>query len=330
MSAISILKKKSLPVVDIHVNEFAALEDLDPEARPVKSKSGRNDHEVQRASTGGQREDPLSSRWIRDNVKVTQTRKGPQVMWTPWKNGSELSLIRDWFFPQHATKDPYSAPTEDLRKCAVHTVNRWEEGNKDLELPHSILATSNLTDATLHDTKPATERAQYISDQALQSIYAMAFCRFVNGFVDRDVSKSSLTALATTTIMTEEGTTAVSSSGESSMYALAAKIGLPLRFVDMRHQITHEKMPSIEELARLTEEALDWMYRRWWEVYAAFDSTEAWQQWGASELHRLRNSTVASGGKRDAEAKEDGEGAISDEQRFKKSCLVVEDVIEET
>lgn len=285
MSAISIIKRKNLPAVDVHLNEFAALENLDPEARPVKSKSGRNGLEAQISSTGLQREDPSSSRWIRDNVKVTQSRKGPQVVWTPWKNGSELSMIRDWFFPQHAMKDPYSAPTSDLRKRAVSAVNLWEEENRDLELPHSILATSSLTDATLHDTKPTTERAQHISDQALQSIYAMAFCRFVNGFVDRDVSKSSLTALTTTTV-TEQRTTASTSFGESSMYGLAAKIGLPLRFVEVRHQITHEKIPSIEELAELTQEALDWMYRRWWKIYAAFDSTEAWQEWGDAELNR--------------------------------------------
>lgn len=262
--------------MDAHVNEFAALEGLDPEARPVKTKSGRNGIEAQQLPTGIQWDDPLSSRWIRDNLKVTQTRKGPQVVWTPWKNGSELAMIRDWFFPQHATKDPYSPPTEDLRRRAVSTVNYWKERDKDLELPHSVLATSSLTDAALHDTKPVIERAQHISDQGLQSIYAMAFCRFVNGFVDRDVSKSSLTALATAIMTDEDGTTTSAFHGESSMYALASKIGLPLRFVEMRHQITHEKMPSIEELAELTEEALDWMYRRWWKVYAAFDQTEAW------------------------------------------------------
>jgi hypothetical protein len=319
MSAVSVLKRKTLPLVDVHVNEFAALEDLDPEARPVKTNSGRNRIGATQSTTGAQREDPLSSRWIRDNVKVTQTRKGSQVVWTPWKNGSELSMIRDWFFPQHATKDPYSAPTEDLRRRAVNTVNHWVEWNRDLELPHSVLATSSLTDAMLHNKTPSTERARHISDQALQSIYAMAFCRFVNGFVDRDVSKSSLTALATTTL-TEEGTPSTSH-GESSMYALAAKIGLPLRFVEMRHRITHEKMPSIKNLAELTEEALDWMYWRWWKAYAAFDSTDAWQDWREAELQRPQSDTTQYGAKKDAEAIDEG-GSMSDMQRLKQPRLV--------
>ena len=305
MSAISVLKKKSLPPPDAHINEFAALEGLDPEARPVKTKSGRNGDQTRQPPTVIHREDPLSSRWIRDNVKLTQTRKGPQVVWTPWKNGSELGMIRDWFYPQHANKDPYSPPTEDLRKQAINIVNRWEERNRDLELPHSILATSSLTDAMLHDTKPTVERAQHISDQALQSIYAMAFCRFVNGFVDRDVSKSSLTALATSTMTGEDGDSTGVSFGESSMYALAAKIGLPVRFVEMRHQITHEKIPSIEELAELTEEALEWMYRRWWKVYADFDSMEAWRVWSEAGSHESQIGVPVDDMRRDAEDLDD-------------------------
>lgn len=301
MSAISVLRKKSLPPPDAHINEFAALEDLEPEARPVKTKSASNGNEARQLPTVLHREDPLSSRWIRDNVKVTQTRRGPQVVWTPWKNGSELGMIRDWFFPQHANKDPYSPPTEDLRIQAISTVTHWKERNRDLDLPHSILATSSLTDAMLHDTKPVAERAQHISDQALESIYAMAFCRFVNGFVDRDVSKSSLTALATSTMTGEDGDLTGVSFGESSMYALAAKIGLPVRFVEIRHQITHEKIPPIEELAELTEEALEWMYRRWWKVYADFDSTEAWQEWTEAESHKEQNSVLVDHTMTDAE-----------------------------
>ena len=307
MSAISVLKKKPLPPPDANINEFAALEDLDPEARPVKTKSGSNGDQTRQPPTVIHREDPLSSRWIRDNVKLTQTRKGPQVVWTPWKNGSELGMIRDWFYPQHANKDPYSPPTEDLRKQAINIVNHWEERNRDLELPHSILATSSLTDAMLHDTKPAVERAQHISDQALQSIYAMAFCRFVNGFVDRDVSKSSLTALATSTMTGDDGDSTGVSFGESSMYALAAKIGLPERFVEMRHQITHEKIPSIEELAELTGDALEWMYRRWWKVYADFDSTEAWQDWREADPHKEQIGVPVDDTRRDA-ADVDDEG----------------------
>lgn len=301
MSAVSILKKKTSPTFDANVNEFAVLENLHPEARPIETRSRRVDAEDDLQSNGAGHEDSESARWVRDNIKVTQTRKGPKVTWTPWKNGSELALVREWFFPQYAIKDPYSPPAEDLRKAAINIVTWWETQNRDLELPHSILATASLSDATLHDTKPTAERVQHISDQALQSIYAMAFCRFVNGFVDRDVTRSSLTAMATTTITDEDGLTTPASRGESSMYALATKIGMPLRFVEMRHQITHESMPSIEELAGLAEEALEWIYQRWWKVNAPFDSTEAWNEWRETEEQRDSKTSPKDGVRKRAE-----------------------------
>ncbi len=285
MSAVSVLRKKStLP--DASVNEFAALGILDPEAWPPKTTSRRihTEDELQRDQADEEQAGSVS--WIRDNIRVARTQRGPKVTWTPWKNGSELSMIRDWIFPQCAVLDPYSSPVEDLRKEAVNVVSRWDEQNKDLELPHSILATASLTDAMLHDTQPTSERIKHISNQALQSIYAMAFCRFVNGFVDRDVAKASLTAMATTTIIDKDGLTTSTSRGESSMYALASKIGMPLHFVEMRHQITHETMPSIEELAKITEEALVWMYERWWKMNVSFDPTAAWTKWRTSEEQR--------------------------------------------
>ena len=285
MSAVSVLKNKSLPALDTSPNEFAALEGLNHDVRPAKSKYQKNDIETELLLTEADRENFGPARWIRDNIKVAPAQKGPRVTWTPWKNGSELAMVRDWFFPEHAAKDPYAAPIVDFRKEAVHAVYQWEAQNRDLELPHSVIATASLTDAALHDTKPSEQRLSYISDQALQSIYAMAFCRFVNGFVDRDVAKSSLTAMATTTVTHEDGLTTIQSRGEGSMYALAGKIGMPIRFVDMRHQITHERMPAIEDLARLTGEALEWMYERWWKRNAAFDPTEAWDNWRGTEEH---------------------------------------------
>jgi hypothetical protein len=314
MSAVSILKKKSSPPLDANVNEFAILENLDLEGRLVKTRSRRVDIEEELQSNAAGQENLKAESWIRDNIKVTQTRKGSIVTWTPWKSGSELAMIRDWFFANHAIKDPYSPPTEDLRKAAIDTVSRWEAQNRDLELPHSILATASLSDAILHDTKPSTERLQHITDQALQSIYAMAFSRFVNGFVDRDVTKSSLTAMATTTVTDEDGLTTSTSRGESSMYALATRIGMPLRFVEIRHQITHERLPSIEELAGLAEEALEWMYQRWWKINASFDSTEAWDTWRRTEEQGVSKRSQRSVEKRRASEEETLGGSHGDKR----------------
>ena len=195
-------------------------------------------------------------------------------VYTPWRHTSELALIRDWFYPSYALGDPYSAQSPDMRQTAVQHVHMWSF--KDLELPHAIMATATLTDAMLHDTM---DRRKFVSDWALRSVYAMAFCRFVNGFVDRDIAKAALMANAASKVdADDDGTTGneeraaraatTTSRGESSMYAHAAAIGLPEQFVDLRHRATHDEMPSLEKLRQMARKALDWLWERWWKVQA--------------------------------------------------------------
>ena len=183
-------------------------------------------------------------------------------------------MIRDWLYPSYAVQDPYSAHSPDMRQMAVQHVQMWSF--KDSELPHAIIATATLTDAMLHDTM---DRREFVSDWALRSIYAMAFCRFVNGFVDRDIAKAALRANAATKVdIHDDGTNrkeeraaraaTTTSRGESSMYAHAAAIGLPEQFVDLRHRATHDEMPSLEKLRQMARKALDWLWERWWKVQA--------------------------------------------------------------
>jgi hypothetical protein len=182
-------------------------------------------------------------------------------------------MVRDWFYPSRIAPDPYSIPQPDMRQTAVQHVQMWSF--KDSKLPHAIIATANLTDAMLHDT---LDRRKAISDWALRSVYAMAFCRFVNGFVDRDIAKAALRATAATkadagversTVNEEEAGAATSTPrGESSMYAHAAAIGMPEEFVDLRHRATHEEMPSLDVLRQMARRGLDWLWERWWRVHA--------------------------------------------------------------
>src|SRR4051794_37630725 len=207
--------------------------------------------------------------------------KSSTPAYTPWRHTSELAMVRDWFYPSQATMDPYSAPTPDTRQTAVQHVQMWSF--KDPKLPHAVIATANLTDALLHDT---LDRPRLISDWALRSVYAMAFCRFVNGLVDRDIAKAALTANAPTKVGTSggEGTTgnkegvgaaSTKSRGETSMYAHAAAIGLPEQFVELRHRATHDDMPGLEVLRQAARRALEWLWERWWKVHATDDPGRA-------------------------------------------------------
>lgn len=233
--------------------------------------------------------------------------------YTPYRHTSELAMVRDWFFPHRTTPDPYSPPPADMRQPAVHRVQMWSF--KDPKLAHAIIATANLTDAMLHDT---LDRRRAISDWGLRSIYAMAFCRFVNGFVDRDIAKAALKANAAPAAAgagsDDHGgdgattpTPTTTSRGESSMYAHALAIGLPERFVDLRHQATHDEMPSLEVLRQMARRGLDWLWERWWKVNATDDPGRALRE---REERRLLGQVKAQT-RRDTEpVDEEAEGVV--------------------
>ena len=209
------------------------------------------------------------------HIATMRDLKGP-----PWKHDSELALVRDWFYPQHARQDAYSAPPPDMRKRAVSKINLYLF--KAGDIPHAMLATANLTEAILHDSQP--NREDHISYNGISSIYSMAFVKFVNGFVDRDVARVATSNLATVDTESLEhdniGTTTptVKGGGESSMYAFAAKIGMPEGFVDLRHEIVHGGIPELWYLREMTEKALDWLWEKWWVKNATGDPDRAMKE----------------------------------------------------
>jgi ribosomal biogenesis protein LAS1 len=193
------------------------------------------------------------------------------LQFPPWRHQSYLALVRDWFFPNHTKQDVFSATgsdsPHDMRQRAIDKVNLWMF--KAGQLPPAMVATASLTEALLHDEARGNSSATIISESAMQSVYAMAFARFVNAFVDRDVARSHAAGMAKddSAAESDEEVAAVSASagkGENSMYAHAATIGMPQRFVDIRHQVTHGNIPSVTLLKKKTEQALEWLWERWW------------------------------------------------------------------
>lgn len=49
-----------------------------------------------------------------------------------------------------------------------------------------------------------------------------------------------------------------------SMYAVAKSVGLPATFVELRHQATHEQLPSLTRLRAGAQKALDWIWEYYW------------------------------------------------------------------
>lgn len=212
-------------------------------------------------------------------------KKLPQA----WKHESELALVRDYFYPEHKEPDPFAPAASDKRLDAIDLIALYLLRNPGT--PHAMAATANLTEASLHNEQ--ADRDSHISDNAMRSIYAMAFVKFVNGFVDRDVAKANTASLALgaepievdddydsdilRSIDDESGEmkAKVKGGGESSMYAYAAKIGMPEDFVDLRHNIVHGDIPPLETLRGYNKQALGWLWEKWWTRNATGDPTRA-------------------------------------------------------
>lgn len=189
----------------------------------------------------------------------------PGINSKPWRDESELALVRDWFYPDRMVRDPYSAvDNTDMRSEAIASVNVWTF--RSHAVPAAVTSTADLNDSIIN-----YEALQKSGDldryRSVQFMFAFAFLRFVNGFVDRDIAKSTSTTLMLDDDEPEDDNV-IRVYGESSMYAHALAIGMPERFVDLRHQVSHGQIPDLHVLKKAADEALVWLWERWWKSNA--------------------------------------------------------------
>ncbi|KAK4539344.1 hypothetical protein LTR36_000775 [Oleoguttula mirabilis] len=161
---------------------------------------------------------------------------------TPWRTPSDLLLVRAQLYP---TTTPTTTSTAQQRHAANRILLAWKpRGN----LPHAIESTALLIDAQLHHTTATTANlssSSTPSNFSLRATYTAAFTRFVTGFCD--IGRSREANLA-----------------PSSMQEIARQIDMPADFVTLRHEATHEELPSLQRLVAATRQALEWLWRVYW------------------------------------------------------------------
>lgn len=89
----------------------------------------------------------------------------------------------------------------------------------------------------------------------------MAICRFVNGFVD----------------------TAQRGQFAAPIHRLAEQLGIPLYMVEIRHDVTHGRLPSLSYLRLAAKDALRWLGVHYWGPQAML----------LENLHGNRNASVS-------------------------------------
>ncbi|KAK4127834.1 Las1-domain-containing protein [Parathielavia appendiculata] len=180
-----------------------------------------------------------------------------QYVFTPWRDRGELLVVRRQFYPEHhqhrqhqggqsQTRDDDDRKQGEKQK-AVARVSMWMQRGG---CPHMVESTALLTAAILSDDgnwgrEDGGERdgsARASRGYAVRAAYSAAFSRFVTGLLDSHQDKQR----------------------KMSMYDVAKSVGLPATFVELRHQATHEQLPSLTRLRSAARKALDWIWGYYW------------------------------------------------------------------
>ncbi|KAI1435982.1 Las1-like-domain-containing protein [Xylaria sp. CBS 124048] len=190
-----------------------------------------------------------------------------QYIHTPWRDQEELLQVRQQFYPSSSPPSTYSKPNhttttstlyddaeanaaatqnslalsldaEQRQQSAVSRVSMWMQRGG---CPHLVESTALLTAVVLSDRNESRTRANS-SSYAIRAAYSAAFSRFVTGLLDGQQDKLR----------------------KMSMYTIAKNIGLPATFVELRHQATHEQLPSLSKLRSAATSALVWIWNFYW------------------------------------------------------------------
>lgn len=58
------------------------------------------------------------------------------------------------------------------------------------------------------------------------------------------------------------------------MYGVAKSVGLPATFVELRHQATHEQLPSLTRLRTAAKKGLEWIWEYYWKHLPEVDGDD--------------------------------------------------------
>lgn len=166
----------------------------------------------------------------------------PKYTTTPWRSHSDLLSVRSDLYS--SSPSPSSSQDDNnnhRQRAAVSRIMAWK--TRGGNLPHAIESTALLVDAILHHSSSSNSSSTSLF--SIRAVYSAAFTRFVTGFCDIGRQKER-------------------SLEPSSMLEMAKQMGMKAEFVALRHEATHEELPSLRRLVKATGEALEWLWRVYW------------------------------------------------------------------
>ena len=182
----------------------------------------------------------------------------------PWHSWAEWEFVADAFLRRRRLpekdddeKDDEEKKTEKKRR-ALELVQMWRTRGR---VPVAVDAHAQIVELQLmdeemmkkknnphddgdgEDKKKETTTSNQQSESTLRLSYAMTLTRLVNGICDQS----------------QKGKFAV------SVQTLATQLDVPRTLVDIRHDSTHNQLPSIQRLRKASEDAIEWLEVKYWE-----------------------------------------------------------------
>ncbi|PVZ97226.1 hypothetical protein BB558_006749 [Smittium angustum] len=167
---------------------------------------------------------------------------------------SEIPRVVPWISAQEFNKAGDLLYSDNLDLCTqgVDLVKLWVCRGK---VPATILITAQLVEVHLRDSlqsAPDSNLPSRLSNTELRLMYGLALIRFVNLLSDTE----------------QRGAYA------KSLMILAKKIGIPLWLVELRHNATHENLPSLTLLRLGCKRSLEYLYDNYWGLRLSSDTFE--------------------------------------------------------
>lgn len=180
-------------------------------------------------------------------------------MWSAWcgkcikENGSSSlwaqSIVVAWL--NRAEWDQVTVylfcDDHKLQQYALNRITVWRSrlGN---ELPLAVASTADLVRCKLMDETGG------LGTDELRLLYGMALIRFVNLITERKKKVSKL-----------------------PLKFLAQEVNIPDWIVDLRHELTHKKMPHINDCRRGCYFVLNWLQRTYWSRQLENSLRDTWE-----------------------------------------------------
>lgn len=145
---------------------------------------------------------------------------------------------RDWSEWEEVYAALFALDDDAARRTGLQRVATWRTRGR---VPLAVETTATFVELDLSD-RARDAAGCALSDHSLSLTYAMALTRLVNGVVDPLQQRARAV----------------------SVQKLAAEVALPASLVAVRHEATHNRLPSLPTLRLATEQAMLWLHERYW------------------------------------------------------------------